>query len=835
MATELGQAFVQIVPSARGISGSIQKIMDGEGASAGASGGSKLVGKLKGVIAAAGIGATLKKSLDIGGALEQSFGGLDTIYGDASSAAKAYAKEAYQAGISANSYAEQAVSFGAALKQAFGGDTKKAAEAANTAIMDMTDNAAKMGTPIENIQNAYQGFAKQNYTMLDNLKLGYGGTKQEMERLLADATKLSGVEYNIDNLGDVYDAIHVIQGDLGLTGVAAAEAAETFSGSFGAMKAAAENLLGSMMTGDGLQQSIEALGQTTVTFIGGNLIPAIGRILSSLPQVFMGAFDNLYIYGIQGMNKLATAIKQGASTAIPNALKGILNFSELFRSRAGSFINVGLNLIKTIADGIIQNIPVMIETIPTIISNFAGVINDNAPKVISTALSIMKNLAVGLIKAVPVLIKNIPKILKAIWDVFTAFQWLNLGKTLINGISKGLKNLGGIKGAGKKIVEGIKSILSKGWEAVKAAASKSWAAIANTIVQPIESLKGILTKIWSAIKSSVTTQWNAIKAAISKAVDGIKSVITTVFNAIKTVITTYVNGWKTVITTVWNAIKTVVTTAVNALKTVITTVFNAIKTFITSVVNGWKLIITATWNAIKTAVTTVITAIKTTITNVFNAVKTTIGTIFGSIRNTAATVWNNIKIAITTPINNAKDTVARVSDAIKTKVSGAFSGIASKVRTAFNSVKEAITGPLDSAKTKVSGIIEKIKGYFPLSIGKIFSNLKLPHISVSGGSAPFGIGGKGSLPKFSVSWYKKAEDNPYMFSKATLFGAGEGTQDEILYGRKSLMRDISAAADSDRTYRVLVEILRMLSTLSEQEKSIVLNNREFARLVNEVL
>ena len=175
---ELGKAYVQIVPSAQGISGSISKILGGESASAGASAGqslgTSLVSSLKGVLAAAGVGTLLKETLDAGGDLQQSFGGLDTLYGDAAEAAKKYAAEAAKAGISANTYAEQAVSFGASLKQAFGGDTTAAMEAANTAILDMADNSAKMGTEIGMIQNAYAGFSKQNYTMLDNLKLGYG-------------------------------------------------------------------------------------------------------------------------------------------------------------------------------------------------------------------------------------------------------------------------------------------------------------------------------------------------------------------------------------------------------------------------------------------------------------------------------------------------------------------------------------------------------------------------------------------------------------------------------------------------------------------------------------
>ena len=217
MAGNIATAYVQIIPTTEGIASGISESLGGEGAKGGKkfasrflSGAGKFL-KIGGVAAAAGFIALTKSAMEAGGALQQSFGGLDTIYGDASEGAKAYAREAASAGITMNSYAEQAVSFGAALKQAYGGDTQKAMEAANTAILDMADNSAKMGTDMSAIQSAYQGFAKQNYTMLDNLALGYGGTKTEMERLLADATALSGVEYNIDNLGDVYEAIHVIQ------------------------------------------------------------------------------------------------------------------------------------------------------------------------------------------------------------------------------------------------------------------------------------------------------------------------------------------------------------------------------------------------------------------------------------------------------------------------------------------------------------------------------------------------------------------------------------------------------------------------------------------------
>ena len=211
MATELGQAFVQIMPSAKGISGSITKQLSGEADAAGTNAGNliggKLVAAIGGIIAAAKIGELITKgisaSLSEGAALQQSLGGIETLFKGSADKVKQYANEAYKtAGLSANDYMENVTSFSASLLQSMGGDTEKAADKANMAMVDMSDNANKMGTNMGDIQNAYQGFAKQNYTMLDNLKLGYGGTKTEMERLLADATKLTGVKYDINNLSD---------------------------------------------------------------------------------------------------------------------------------------------------------------------------------------------------------------------------------------------------------------------------------------------------------------------------------------------------------------------------------------------------------------------------------------------------------------------------------------------------------------------------------------------------------------------------------------------------------------------------------------------------------
>lgn len=373
---DLGSAYINIVPKAPGIEGQIEDILNEGGGGADAAGtsiGKKLVGGIAKLGIGAAVGKMVKDSFEAGGALQQSFGGLDTIYGESSGKMKEFAASAAQAGISMNSYAEQAVSFGASLKQAYGGDTLAAAEAANLAILDMADNAAKMGTPLENIQNAYQGFAKQNYTMLDNLKLGYGGTKEEMERLLADAQKISGVEYNIDNLGDVYSAIHVIQGELGLTGVAAGEAATTFTGSLGAVKASWENVMAALTTGEGLDEAMANLSASVGNF-GTNVITMLQALAPQIPDLILG---------------LADAIIDQAPT----------------------FIASGVELIVKLAVGLIEAIPQLIDKIPEIFARCKEAFGSVDWPALGKAIieGIIKGLfkaAVSLYNAVKDIIKN---------------------------------------------------------------------------------------------------------------------------------------------------------------------------------------------------------------------------------------------------------------------------------------------------------------------------------------------------------------------------------------------------------------------------------------------
>lgn len=496
---ELAKAYVQIVPSAEGIQGSISHIMGGEASSAGESAGTllgtKLVGTLKKVIAAAGIGKMISESLNLGGALQQSIGGIETLFGAGGRSIEEYAKsvgksvdavkdeyaslmqsqqtvfnnaaQAYRTvGLSANEYMEQTTSFAASLLSSVSKDTNAAAQLANMAMVDMADNANKMGTDMASIQNAYQGFAKQNYTMLDNLKLGYGGTQAEMQRLLTDAEKLSGVHYELGNLADMYSAIHVIQTDLDITGTTAKEAATTLTGSFAAMKAAAQNVLGDWSTGADLTAPMQALADTARTFLQGNLLPMIGNVLAGIPQLVYGLVPEVLQTGTELVSSLAAGFAQGIPAFLSTALPQLLSFTEELRANAGQFVDAGLNCITQLLNGLIAGLPQLIAYVPDIIINIAGIINDNMPKILSTGVNLVVALVKGIFQAVPALLANWQKILQAILSVISAVNWVNIGGNILKSIGDGVKNMGSallnsFKSAFSHPLEWLKGLLSK--------------------------------------------------------------------------------------------------------------------------------------------------------------------------------------------------------------------------------------------------------------------------------------------------------------------------------------------------------------------------------------
>ena len=465
--------------------------------------------------ASAGVAALGTACINAYADYEQLAGGVETLFKDSADTIQTYADNAYKtAGLSANEYMETVTSFSASLLQSLDGDTEKAAAAADLAITDMADNANKMGTAMESIQNAYQGFAKQNYTMLDNLKLGYGGTKEEMQRLLADAEKLSGVKYDLSSYADIVEAIHVIQTEMGITGTTAKEASTTIQGSVASMKAAWANLMVGMADDT---QNFDMLLSNFIESIGtvaDNLLPRIGvviegmgklvaglapEIASALPTLTNELLPNLVELGVQSISalvqgmqengdslaagalsivgtlaegiaellpmvadtaaSLAVSLADGLTESLPNiipiAIETISTLVENLTENANTVIDAGIQIILALGEGLIAALPQLIETVPQIVINIANVINENAPRLIKTALYLIGQLAIGLIKAIPTLIANIPQIIHAIVEAFMAFQWLNLGKQLIDGVANGVKK------AGESMATAAKNTFSK--------------------------------------------------------------------------------------------------------------------------------------------------------------------------------------------------------------------------------------------------------------------------------------------------------------------------------------------------------------------------------------
>lgn len=488
MATDLGKAYIQIVPSAKGITSSIKDVIEKPMSENGVHGGSLLGGgvvkTLAKVLATGTLGKIVGDSLTEGGKLQQSIGGVETLFGKSAARLKKYASTAFRtSGVSANEYMEQATSFASALVMSCGGNTAKAVEMANMAIRDMSDNSNKFGTNIGDIQNAYQGFARSNYTMLDNLKLGYSGTKQGMEQLLQKAQEITGVHYDINNLSDVYSAIHEIQKEMDVTNTTQKEATKTLSGSFGMLKASWSDFLGSLSTGGNVKQTFSNLVTSLGTFVGGNLIPMLGNIVKS-------AFTLV----TDGMNNM------------PQILDAVQKFASNIAKQAPTFIKSGFEMLNKLADGIISALPVMIAKIPTIVSTFANVINDNAPTILMSGAKLIGKLVMGIIQSIPVLIANVPKIIMAIVDVWSAFNWLQLGSNAVKGLGNGLKSMfGAIKNTGQGLLNAVKGGLSNLPSSLMNLGRSAVYSLSGTIGGLGHLGRSAMLKIASAIESAIRT------------------------------------------------------------------------------------------------------------------------------------------------------------------------------------------------------------------------------------------------------------------------------------------------------------------------------------------
>lgn len=776
---------------------------------------------------------------------EQLVGGVETLFKDSSGKLIDYAEKAYKtAGMSSNQYMNTATSFAASLIQGLGGDTAKAVELTNLAITDMSDNANKMGTDIGSIQDAYQGFAKQNYTMLDNLKLGYGGTQSEMIRLINDSGVLGEKIESLDNVtfDQMIEAIHKIQDNLGITGTTALEAGTTISGSWSSVQALFENILtkvGSKLapTVMGFLQQLSDWMETIdwdafATSVGD----ALQRVFDWIQKI---DFTTFFEKGMDGVENFLEKIG-GLIEDVPKIIQTFKDWSPLIAGVAAGFVTLKVAMA----------ISSLISAVSTAIGILTGV--EETATVAQTGLNtaMLANPAVFIISVIAGLVVA----LITLWNTNDGFReavtnaWESVKEAVSTAIEAIKGFFTGLVDSIKQAWENIKTAISEKIDAIKETVTNVFTAIADTVSAVWETIKNavqvaimfigeiisaafqIITMpwmfIWENCKEYIIAAWEFIKNAVSTALDAISTTISNIWNAIVGFLTPILDGIKNTFTTIWEAIKTAVSTAINNIQTVITTVWNAIVSFLKPILEGIKNTFTTVWNAIKSTISTVLNAIQTTITNIWNAIKTTVTNVINSIKSVISSVFNAIKSTISSILNSIKSTFTSVWNSIKSTVSNVINGVKSTISSGLNAAKSTISNILGAIKEKFSSIFEGAKNIVSNAINRIKSffnfswslpHLKLPHISISGS---FSLTPP-SVPHFGIDWYKKAMDDGMIMNQPTIFGynaksnqflAGGEAGSETVVGTQSLM-DMIRVAVNEENASLLEKLDRILTIL----------------------
>lgn len=546
--------------------------IDGNGAEKGVQ---SLSGKLGGLAKGALVGITattvavgglVKASIEQFSQFEQLTGGVETLFKSSRNIVMDYADNAYKtAGMSANEYMSTITGFSASLLQGLGGDTAKAAEVGNTAVTDMSDNANKMGTSIENIQNSYQGFAKQNYTMLDNLKLGYGGTKTEMERLLVDAEKVSGIKYNIDNFSDVIKAIHIVQNEMGITGTTAKEASSTIEGSLKMTQSAWSNLLTNMAFDDADFDTLVGNLVDSAGALGENLLPrieialnGIGELINQLlppiaekvPEIIMSLLPKMVEAGTNVITSLITGIQTNLPVIATGAVEIASTLMTALLTMLPQLLDMGMQLIVNLALGIALALPTLIPAVVQTIMQLVTTLFENLPLIINAGIQILQGLVQGILQALPMLIAMLPQLINSILTYLTTSLpvILQAGMTillaLINGLVEALPQLIAML---PQIINSVISVLTNNLPMIISMGITVLIALINGLVQALPQLIGMLPTIINTIITVITNNLPAIINAgvqiLIAIAGGLIQAIPTLIGAIPTIIGSIISAF----------------------------------------------------------------------------------------------------------------------------------------------------------------------------------------------------------------------------------------------------------------------------------------------------
>lgn len=705
--------------------------------------------------------------------------------------------------MSSNQYMDTATSFAASLIQGLGGDTAKAVELTNLAITDMSDNANKMGTDIGSIQDAYQGFAKQNYTMLDNLKLGYGGTQSEMIRLINDSGVLGEKIDSLDNVtfDQMIEAIHKVQDNLGITGTTALEAGTTISGSWSSVQALFENIL---------------------TKVGSKLAPTVMGFLQQLSDwmetIDWGAF----------------------ATSVGDALQRVFDWIQ--KIDFTTFFEKGMDGVENF----LEKLGGLIEDVPKIIQTF----KDWSPLIAGVAAWFV-TLKVAM---------AISSLISAITTAWTAYKTANEGATIAQWLFNAALNANPIvlivtliAGLVVALItlwntnDGFREAVTNAWEKIKEvfgtvidAIKGFFSGLVEKVQTAWESVKETVTNVFTAIADTVSAVWETIKNVITVGIMLIGSIIDAAFQIITLPWRFIWENCKEYIISAWNYIKDTVSSALNIISSVISDAWNTVSSFLTYILSNIKNKFVSDWNAIKSVVSNVLLMISLTVTSVMNSIWSVVSSILNVIKSVFSSAWNGIKSVVSSAVNN-----------IKSVVSSGLNGAKSTVTGVLNSIRSAFSSVWDGCKNIVGNAIGHIKSLMNFSWS--LPSLKLPHFSISG---KFSLHPP-SVPKLGIEWYKKAMDDGMIMNQPTIFGynaksnqflAGGEAGSETVVGTQNLMEMIQEAvnnagsgnSDSEATRALLEAIFnwmrngglyKLLIDVLTNGVEFEFDNREIARLV----